>query len=147
MNGKPSITGPVPQGQYQPAKRQGDWVFTSGMTPRRGGILTMQGPVSAGRPLSDYQSAVVLACTNAVEAIQGLLAGGETIGGVLSMTVFIAGDSDFQAHSRLADFASEYLFATLGQAGIGARAAVGVATLPGNAPVEIQLIAAVTRAG
>lgn len=49
----------------------------------------------------------------------------------------------FTKHSALADFASALLEARLGARGIGSRAAVGVASLPGNAPVEIQLIAAV----
>ena len=50
----------------------------------------------------------------------------------------------FQAHSSVADYASEYLFERMGNAGIASRAAIGVASLPGNAPVEIQLIAAVS---
>ena len=54
-------------------------------------------------------------------------------------------EETFEAHAKLADFASEYLLETMGNAGIGSRAAIGVASLPGNAPVEIQLVAAVTN--
>lgn len=46
----------------------------------------------------------------------------------------------FSSHAKLADFASEYLVEELGDAGIGARAAIGIASLPGDAPVEIQLV-------
>ncbi len=145
MNGKTVTAQPVPQGKYRPAARHGDRVYTSGMTPRLNGILTLEGQVCAGRPLADYRDAVVLACANALAAARGQLRSGEKIAEVLSLTVFIAGDKDFRAHSQLADFASDYLFEQLGQAGIGARAAVGAATLPGNAPVEIQLVAAVSR--
>lgn len=53
-------------------------------------------------------------------------------------------DCNFTAHSTLADFASAFLFDELREPGIGTRAAVGAASLPGNAPVEIQIIAAVT---
>jgi enamine deaminase RidA (YjgF/YER057c/UK114 family) len=46
-------------------------------------------------------------------------------------------------HPKLADFASAYLRSELGADGIGTRAAIGVATLPSNAPVEIQIVAAI----
>lgn len=132
---------PVPQGDYVPARRLGGVIHTSGMTPRRDGVLIRQGPVGAGEPIEAYREAVELACGNALAAARGVLEPGETLAGILNMTVFIAAEAGFQAHSRLADFASALCRRDLGQAGIGARAAVGVATLPGNAPVEIQLVA------
>ena len=59
------------------------------------------------------------------------------------MTFYVNAHSDFTLHSKIADFASDYLFETFGKAGIGTRAAVGVSSLPGDAPLEIQLITAV----
>lgn len=138
MTGVPQ---PIPQGDYIPARRMGGIIYTSGMTPRLAGVLQAQGPVRAGVPLDDYRAAVELSCSNALAAARALLAPGETLGGILSLTVFIAAETGFEDHSRIADFASSLLRRELGDAGIGARAAVGVATLPGNAPVEIQLIA------
>ncbi|GAB1477716.1 RidA family protein [Paracoccaceae bacterium] len=132
---------PVPQGDYVPARRLGGVIYTSGMTPRRDGVLIQQGMVSAGVPLDVYREAVELACNNALAAARGVLEPGEALAGVLSLTVYIAAEPGFQAHSRLADFASALCRRLLGEAGIGTRAAVGVATLPGNAPVEIQLVA------
>ena len=82
-------------------------------------------------------------CANALAVARGLLAEGEVIGAILGLTVHIAAEPGFAAHSGLADHASTYLREELGPQGIGARAAVGVATLPGNAPVEIQIVAAV----
>lgn len=136
--------GPVPQGQYAAARRHGALVFTAGMTPRMNGVLTITGPVRTAAPVEAYREAVVLACSNALAAARGVLADGEGIAAILSMTVYIAAESDFTAHSRLADFASDHLHAELGEHGIGARAAVGVATLPGDAPVEVQIVAAVS---
>ncbi|RUZ75214.1 RidA family protein [Mesorhizobium sp. M7A.F.Ca.US.006.01.1.1] len=137
---------PVPQGLYKPAIRWRDQIFTSGMTPRENGILVAQGVIGVDDPLDRYRQAVVLACQNAIAAAQNLLAPGEEIAQVLSMTVFLAADAGFQSHSKVADFASDHLFAEFGQRGIGSRAAIGVASLPGNAPVEIQLtVAAGTR--
>lgn len=133
---------PVPQGDYIPAKRHGDMIFTSGMTPRRNGELMFAGPVRCDTPIEDYRDAVVLACGNALAAARSLLGEGERIAAILSLTVYIAAEPGFTAHSRLADFASQHLRSLLGSEGVGSRAAIGVATLPGNAPIEVQLIAA-----
>ncbi|MDH6234601.1 enamine deaminase RidA (YjgF/YER057c/UK114 family) [Mesorhizobium soli] len=135
---------PVPQGQYLPATRLGNLIFTSGMTPRQDGALLFTGPVQVGEPVEYWREAVVLATRNALTAARNRLTAGEQIASVPSLSVFIAAEAGFTLHSRLADFASAFLHEELGEAGIGSRAAIGVATLPGNAPVEIQLIAAIS---
>lgn len=136
---------PIPQGRYVTATRLDHMVFTSGMTPRQRGVLTAIGRIPADQPLEQHRDAVVLAAANALSAARSQAAEDETVTRVLSMTVFIASEPDFEEHSRLADFASSYLEVELGNVGIGARAAVGVSSLPGNACVEIQLIAALGR--
>ena len=128
---------PIPQGDYVPARRHGALIFTSGMTPRHDGVLLHHGPVRSDTPADAYGDAVRLA------AARGMLAPGESLAAILSLTVYVAAEPGFAAHSRIADLASAHLRAELGEAGIGCRAAVGVASLPGNAPVEIQLVAAV----
>lgn len=105
--------------------------------------MTLTGPVKLNEPLDTYKDAVLLACGNAVAAARGMLDSGERIRAILSLTVYVAAEPGFTAHSRLADFASAFLRSELGTDGVGARAAVGVATLPGNAPLEIQLVASV----
>jgi enamine deaminase RidA (YjgF/YER057c/UK114 family) len=132
---------PVPQGNYVAAKRHGDLVYTSGMTPRDNGVMMFKGAVSPSAPLETYQAAVELATKNALTAARLLLAPHERVAGVLSLTVYIAAEPEFTAHARLADFASAYLQREMGDDGVGCRAAIGVASLPGNAPVEIQLVA------
>ncbi|GAB3802594.1 RidA family protein [Virgibacillus kimchii] len=74
----------------------------------------------------------------------GTLAAGERLEQILLLNVYVNAEDTFQEHTSLADYASAYLFETLGDAGIGSRAALGVASLPGNAPVEIQLVAGVS---
>lgn len=138
---------PVPQGNYVAAKRHGDLVHTSGMTPRDNGVLMFTGRVNPSAPLESYQAAVELATKNALTAARLLLAPHERVAGVLSLTVYIAAEPEFTAHARLANFASAYLQRELGDDGIGCRAAVGVASLPGNAPVEIQLVAIIAKHG
>lgn len=133
---------PVPQGDYVAARRSGKLIVTAGMTPRADGRLMFSGPVRADAPLESHEEAVVLACSNALAAVRGVLADGEELDAILGMTVYVAAEEGFTAHSRLADFASAYLRRELGQTGMCSRVAVGVATLPGGAPVEIQLTAA-----
>lgn len=136
---------PIPQGNYLPATRHGDIIFTAGMTPRRNGELIQSGKIKTAEPVSAYKESVIQAVKNAIAAAESLLEGDETLAGILSLTVYVHAEQDFEAHSRIADFASIYLREVMGEKGIGSRAAVGVATLPGNAPVEIQLIASVVE--
>lgn len=135
---------PIPQGKYVPASRFGSLIYTAGMTPRNNGVLIQSGKVSTKEPIENYKEAVRQAVANALTAAQNTLSEQEQLKQILSLTVYIHAEEGFQAHSSIADFASEYLFETLGDAGIGSRAAIGVSSLPGGAPVEIQLIAAVS---
>lgn len=134
---------PLPQGKYRPAVRHGDIVYTSGMTPRRNGELQFVGQIETSADHSDYRDAVRLATQNALTAARSCLADGEQIAAALQLNVYLNAGTGFTAHSKLADFASEYLYEELGAVGIGSRAAIGVATLPSNAPVEITITLAV----
>lgn len=136
---------PVPQGAYRAATRHGDLIFSSGMTPRRGGVLIHAGRMRAADPVDTHRDAVVLATLNALTAARGCLVEGERIAVVLQLTVFLNSEPEFSAHSRVADFSSETLIAQLGPDCIGSRAAVGVASLPAQAPVEITIVASVVR--
>ena len=133
---------PIPQGKYKPAVRHGDLIFTAGMTPRKDGVLLMSGRVSPDQPVEFYRDAIRQAAANALTAARNCLAEEERIAQVLSLTVYVNAAPDYTTHAKIGDVASEYLLEQLGDAGIGPRAAIGVATLPGGAPVEIQLVAA-----
>lgn len=132
---------PIPQGDYVPARRERDLIMTAGMTPRRAGVLIVTGAVDDAR-LAELREPVELACANALAAVRGCLQPGEAPV-ILAMKVFVAAAPGFVQHSRVADFASGWLRAELGAQGICARSAIGVASLPGNAPVEIELVATV----
>jgi len=134
---------PKPQGRYLPATRDGDLVFTAGMTPRENGVMILRGKVKADEPLETYKPAVELAAANALRAARDVLAAGERIIKVVNMTVYIAAQEPFEAHAKIADFASGYLYDALGEPGIGSRTAIGVQSLPGSAPVEIALVVSV----
>lgn len=136
-------TVPIPQGSYVPATRYGNLIFTAGMTPRNNGRLILSGKIDPKKPLDYYKDAVRQAAGNALTAAQSKLAPGETIRQVLHLTVYVNAESDFQQHSKIADFATQYLVDELGTNGVAARASVGMASLPGNAPVEIEIVCAV----
>ena len=133
----------IPQGKYIPAKRYGNLVFTAGMTPRNNGVLIMEGKIDNNEPLEKYIITVEQATENALKAIKNILSKDEVIVDILSLNVYVNSENNFKKHSKLADFASEYLFKELGEIGIASRTSVGVISLPGNAPVEIQIIAAI----
>ena len=132
---------PIPQGRYLPAKKSKGFIYSAGMTPRLDGKLILEGKVTNDREISFYQEAVVQATKNALTAIKNTLGEGEVLEEIISMTVYVNAEEDFTTHSKIADLGSNYLFEVLGEKGISPRAAIGVTTLPGNAPVEIQLVA------
>lgn len=127
---------PIPQGKYVPATRFGNMIFTAGMTPRNNGVLIRTGKVKASDDIADYKDAVVQAAKNKLEE-------GEKIVQIMQITVYVNSEPDFTKQPKIADFASEYFCEELGESGVGSRAAVGVAVLPGEAPVEIAIIAGV----
>ena len=133
---------PIPQGNYKPAVRYGNLIYTAGMTPRKNGVLMMSGKVTPDRPLEDYREAVIQAASNALTAAQNTLKEGEKLVQILSLYVFVIASPDFTAHPKVGDIASNWLCEQLGEAGVGPRVTVGMGTLPGDAPVEIQLVAA-----
>ncbi|MFS4417398.1 RidA family protein [Maribacter sp. 2307ULW6-5] len=139
MNTKKNI--PVPQGKYRPAVRHNELIYTSGMTPRKQGKLLYEGKILASDPVDAHRPALRLATENALIAASSCLQPGERIDRVLQLQVYVNAEDGFTAHAALADVASEFLMERLGAGCMGARAAIGVATLPMNAPVEITLLA------
>ena len=136
---------PIPQGRYVPAVRYGNLVYTAGMTPRNNGVLIKTGKVLCADVIEDYTDAVEQAARNALTAARNQLSEGERIGRILSITAYVNAEEGFTKHSAIADLASGYFCRELGSAGAGSRASVGVASLPGNAPVEIAIIAAAEK--
>ena len=136
---------PIPQGKYVPANRFENLIFTAGMTPRNNGVLIKTGKIAISDPIEDYREAVRQAAKNALTAARNKLEEGEHIARILLITVYVNAEEGYSTQAKIADHASEYFWEELGEAGIGSRAAVGVASLPGNAPVEISIICAVGK--
>ena len=142
------LTLPVvvpPVGAYVPAVRTGDLVFTSGQLPMVEGSLPAVGRVGA---LVSPEQAKDLARTcalNALAAIEALV-GLDAVVRVVKVVGFVASAPDFVGQPAVVNGASELLGELFGQAGRHARSAVGVLSLPLDAPVEVELIVQVRPA-
>lgn len=136
-------TAVPPQGAYVPAVVHDGVAYTAGMTPRRHGELVVSGVVGRDLDVAAARDAAGLAAANALTAVVEAVGDLSGIVRCLKMTVFIAAVDGFTAHSAVADGASAVLRQRLGDRGAVARSAIGVATLPSGAPVEVELVVAV----
>jgi enamine deaminase RidA (YjgF/YER057c/UK114 family) len=132
---------PRAQGDYQPLSVHGGVAYTAGMTPRRDGLLTVTGTVGAEVDLATAAEATAVATANALAAVASAVGGIAGIDRVLAMTVYIAAAPGFTGHSAVADAGTARIRQLVGGPP-PARAAVGVASLPGGSPVEVALVVA-----
>ena len=134
---------PAPVAAYVPAVRTGNLVFVSGQLPLVDGKLPATGKVGAGvSPEQAYHLARQCAL-NALAAAAAAAGGLDAITRVVKVTGFVASTPDFVGQPAVVNGASELIGAVLGDAGVHARAAVGVASLPMDSPVEVELVAEV----
>ncbi|NPC96843.1 RidA family protein [Nocardioides sp. zg-DK7169] len=130
---------PRAQGSYRPAVRHADLVMTAGMTPRVDGRLRHVGRLGAEIDVEEGRAAAAIAAGNALAAAAAAAGSLDELGRVLRMTVYVSAVDGFTEHTRVADGASERLAALVGDRGAAVRSAVGVASLPGGACVEVEL--------
>lgn len=131
---------PAPRHAYLPGTRAAGFVYVSGQTPKRDGELVLRGICGEGVTVEEASEAAELCAVNAIAALDAV-AGLSTLQSVIKITVFVAGGSGFTEQAVVADAASVLLGQALGTRGWHARSAIGVASLPGGAPVELELIA------
>jgi enamine deaminase RidA (YjgF/YER057c/UK114 family) len=129
-------------GNYVSVVRHGDQVFVSGQIPRVGNDVVVTGKVGAQASVADAQRAARICTMRALALLRQTLGSLDGVARILRVTVFVQSAPGFSQQSEVADGASEVLYAVLGEAGVHTRTSVGVAELPKNAAVEIDLIAA-----
>ena len=134
----PSDTPPL--AAYVPAVRSGDLVFTAGQLPRRDGELVATGKVGAEVTPEVAAEAAAACALNALAAIKGEVGDLSAVRRVVKVVVFVASAPDFTGQPGVANGASELLGKVFGDVGVHARSAVGVAVLPMDSPVEIELV-------
>lgn len=131
---------PRPAGMFLTAKRVGNLVYASGQTPKVAGDLIIRGKVGAEVTEEEARQAARVAVLNCLAAIVELIGTLDRVKQVVRLTGYVAGTFGFGRQPAVIDAASEFLRELFGPAGEHARSAIGVAELPGNAPVEVELI-------
>lgn len=129
-----------PLAAYVPATRAGDLVFTAGQVPMRDGALLSVGKVGGEVSESDAYDCARQCALNALAAAASVAGGLDAIAQVVRVVVYVASTPEFTGHPAVANGASELLGAVFGDAGQHARSAVGAASLPLDAPVEVELV-------
>ena len=132
---------PEPAGAYVPATRAGHLIFTAGQLPFAAGELRATGKVGAGVSLEEAQRAAGLCALNALAAAAAVAGGLDRIGRVVKVTGFVASAPEFNQQPEVVNGASGLIGEVFEEAGLHARSAVGVAELPLDAPVEVELVA------
>ena len=133
----PTVVKPL--ASYVPAVRTGNHVYTAGQLPMVDGELAGSGKV--GTEVTPERAAELarICALNALAAVDALV-GIESVTRVVKVVGFVASASGFTGQPSVVNGASQLLGDVFGDAGIHARSAVGVAELPLDAPVEVELI-------
>ena len=140
----PSDTPPL--AAYVPAVRTGNLVFTSGQLPRIDGELTHVGKVGAEVTPEQAKEAAQACALNAIAAVKAEIGELAHVRRVVKVVGFVASTPDFTGQPGVVNGASELLGKVFGDAGVHARSAVGVAALPLDVPVEVEMVVEVEPA-
>lgn len=131
---------PRPVANYVPAVVTGKLVYSSGQTPTAEGRLTIQGKLGRDISIEEGQQAARVAVLNCLAAIRSVTGSLDEITRVVKLTGYVASAEGFHAQPQVINGASLLLEQIFGETGKHARAAIGLAELPGGAPVEVELI-------
>ena len=130
----------TPAGAYVPAVISGNLVFTAGQIPLVDGKLMAEGRLGAEITAEQGKEIAQRCALNAIAAVKSVLGDLERVKKVVKVVGFVASTPEFTGQPGVVNGASELLQAAFGDVGIHARSAVGVAVLPLNSPVEVELI-------
>ena len=133
----PEVVAPL--ASYVPAVRTGNLVYTSGQLPIEGGKLAGTGKVGAEVSPEDGKALARICALNALAAVDSLV-GIDAVTRVVKVVGFVASTPGFNGQPSVINGASDLLAEVFGDNGVHARSAVGVAELPLDAPVEVELI-------
>lgn len=130
----------APAANYVPFMRTGNLVFTAGQLPLRDGKLQFTGLLGRDVDTAAGKEAAKLCAINILAQAKAAIGDLEKIRRLVKITVFVASAPDFTEQHLVANGASDFLVAVLGEPGKHARSAVGTASLPLNAAVEIEAV-------
>ena len=139
----PEVAAPV--AAYVPAVVTGSYVFTSGQLPFVDGKLPRTGKVGAEVNQDDAADLAQLCALNAIAAVKSVIGDLDRVVRVVKVVGFVASAPDFTGQPFVMNGASKLLGEAFGDAGVHARSAVGVAVLPMDSPVEVELVVEISR--
>ena len=128
-----------PLAAYIPAKQTGNLVFTAGQLPLVDGNLTATGHLGKDIDVETAKAAARICVINALSAVKGVIGDLDKIKQVVRVVGYVASVPTFTQQPAVVNGASEFLLEVFGDKGKHARSAVGMAVLPLNAAVEIEL--------
>ena len=134
----PQVT--VPLAAYVPAVRTGNLIFTSGQLPMIEGALAATGKVGGSVTPEEAAELAKVCALNAIAAVRSLIGDLDKVVRVVKVVGFVASTPEFTAQPAVVNGAINLLKEAFGDAGVHARSAVGVAALPLDAPVEVEMI-------
>ncbi|GII97778.1 enamine deaminase RidA (YjgF/YER057c/UK114 family) [Sediminihabitans luteus] len=137
----PAVAAPV--ASYVPAVVSGGYVYTSGQLPFVDGALPATGKVGDGPGLvaaSDAQELARTCALNALAAVHDVAGSLDRVARVVKVVGFVASDPSFTGQPGVVNGASQVIGEIFGDRGVHARSAVGVAVLPLDAPVEVEIV-------
>ena len=137
-------TPPKPAGSYIPVVRTGNLVFVSGQIPMKDGLVQFKGQVPTSISVEEAQKAARLCMINVLAQLKAELGTLDKISRIVRVSGFVNSSSEFYEHPKIINIASDLLYEIFGEKGKHTRIAVGVASLPLNSAVEIDLIAETT---
>jgi len=135
-----------PGANYDVAVEHDGEVWISGQVPRVQGQIAVTGALGATATLADGQRAAAICVLRALAILQQRLGSLARVTRLLRMTVYTNSASGFTQHSEVSDGASAVLYDVFAPNGAHTRTSVGVAALPKNAAVELDLVVAVSAA-
>jgi len=130
----------TPAGAYVPAVVSGNLVFTAGQIPLVGGVVAATGKVGAEVSPEDAAGLARICALNALAAAESVIGSLDRVTRVVKVVGFVASDPAFSGQPGVINGASNLLGEVFGEAGLHARSAVGVAVLPLDVPVEVELV-------
>lgn len=133
----PAVVAPL--AAYVPAVQVGHQVWTSGQLPMVDGVLPATGKVGAEVSPEDAEGYARQCALNALAAVDALV-GLDRVTRVLKIVGFVASAEGFTGHPAVLNGASNLMAEIFGEAGAHARSAVGVAELPLNSPIEVEIV-------
>ncbi|GAA4775138.1 RidA family protein [Citricoccus nitrophenolicus] len=133
----PPVAAPV--AAYVPALIDGNHVHTSGQLPFQGGQLPATGKVGAEVDPAEAADLARICAVNALAAVKSVIGDLDRIEQVVKVVGFVSSDPSFTGQPQVLNGASELLGQVFGEAGAHARSAVGVAVLPLDSPVEVEV--------